>query len=362
MYDSQAQFLALIKLSLNLPCEIPQELRDNEIIWEDIFNESQKQSVLGIAFIGLSYLKENDKSLRINNALFVRWFGFTELLKQRNKKLDSQTAYVYKVLTDHNLNATILKGQGIASLYEDRLSNVRQPGDIDVWVKGGFSRVKKFVEAFSPSNDFTYHRFHVHFFDDTEVELHHRPTLMRNLIKNIVLQRWCDSFNSESFIYLPEKGFSIPSIEFNRIFILTHIFRHFLFEGIGLRQIIDYYFVLKAEKVENHKQIEVLCDKLGFLRFAKAVMWVLHEKLGLDEEYLWCAPDEKEGRVLLKEILNSGNFGQYDIHNNGKNDKLSKFFQVMKHECHLVCHYPSEVLWTPIWYLFHWGWKKRKIL
>lgn len=359
MYDSQAQFLALIKLSLNLPCEIPQELRDNEIIWEDIFNESQKQSVLGIAFIGLSYLKENDKSLRINNALFVRWFGFTELLKQRNKKLDSQTAYVYKVLTDHNLNATILKGQGIASLYEDRLSNVRQPGDIDVWVKGGFSRVKEFVELYSPSDDFTYHRFHVRFFEDTEVELHHRPTLMRNLIKNNVLQKWCNSFNSESFIYLPEKGFSIPSIEFNRIFILTHMFRHFLFEGIGLRQVIDYYYVLKAEKVRNHKQVEVLCDKLGFLRFAKAVMWVLHEKLGLEEDYLWCHPDEKEGRVLLNEILKSGNFGQFDADNNGK---LPKYIQVMKHEWHLLFHYPSEVLWTPIWYLFHWGWKKWKKL
>ena len=83
MYDSHVQFLALIKLSLNLPCEIPQELT-TEVKWEEVYKECLKQSVLGIAFIGLSYLKENLKSFQINNALFVRWYGIAELLKQRN--------------------------------------------------------------------------------------------------------------------------------------------------------------------------------------------------------------------------------------------------------------------------------------
>ena len=36
----------------------------------------------------------------------------------------------------------------------------------------------------------------------------------------------------------------IPTVEFNIIFQLTHIYSHLMNEGIGLRQLLDYYYVL----------------------------------------------------------------------------------------------------------------------
>ena len=36
----------------------------------------------------------------------------------------------------------------------------------------------------------------------------------------------------------------IPTVEFNIIFQLTHIYSHLMNEGIGLRQLVDYYYVL----------------------------------------------------------------------------------------------------------------------
>ena len=36
----------------------------------------------------------------------------------------------------------------------------------------------------------------------------------------------------------------IPTVEFNIIFQLTHIYSHLMNERIGLRQLVDYYYVL----------------------------------------------------------------------------------------------------------------------
>ena len=46
-------------------------------------------------------------------------------------------------------------------------------------------------------------------------------------------------------VMLGEQGeIAIPTMEFNLIFQLTHIYAHLMNEGIGLRQLLDYYYVL----------------------------------------------------------------------------------------------------------------------
>lgn len=232
-----------------------------------------------------------------------------------------------------------------------------------MWVKGGFDVVNDFVQRTCPSKDIAYHRFHYNMFEDTEVELHHRPTLMRNLFDNRKLQKWCDSFGADSFVHL-DMGFDVPPIEFNRIFILTHIYRHFLFEGVGLRQVMDYYFVLRAANKDVSEVSEVrkvseadLLKELRLTRFAGALMWVLKEQFGLEEKYLICEPDEKEGRFLLNEIEHMGNFGKTDKRYAG-NGKTMRF---VKHWGHLLAHYPSEVIWSPIWIVYHWFWKRNHL-
>lgn len=114
--------------------------------------------------------------------------------------------------------AYILKGQGIAAHYGD-ISSYRQSGDIDVWVKGGFDKLNEYVQKTAPTMDIAYHRFHFDAFSDTEVELHYRPTLMRNLWNDRKLQRWCDRFGPETFVMLEDKGFKVPPLEFNVVFI-----------------------------------------------------------------------------------------------------------------------------------------------
>ncbi len=345
-------FIELIQVALgNCDClsRVP-----SAVEWRALYKESIRQAVAGIAFEGVKRLPE---AQRPPQKLLFEWIALSEQIKQRNKYVDKQTAAVWKQLKDDGLEAAILKGQGIATLYGE-LAPYRQSGDIDIWVKGGYQKVCDYVQRTHPTDDVAYHRFHYGYFKDTEVELHHRPTLMRNLFDDRKLAKWYNSFDADSFIYLEDKGFAVPPPEFNRIFILTHIYRHFLFEGVGLRQVMDYYFVLRT--IDNGQwtidNYALTLEELRLTRFAEAMMWILHNVLGL-EKYLICGINEKEGRFVLSEIMQTGNFGQADKRFNG----MSKLRRMTKHGIHLLLHYPSEVIWTPIWLIYHKVWKWNKV-
>lgn len=365
-------FFELIQVALGNRAQLSVIPEEEE--WGAIYEEAMRQSVAGVCLAGVERLAAVNGGQLVNmpNVLKLKWIGLVEQIKQQNKYVDEQTAKIWKQLKEDGLEAAILKGQGIATLYNlnqnendnenhnhnggGSLGAYRQSGDIDIWVKGGYQTVCDYVQRTHPTEDVAYHRFHYDYFKDTEVELHHRPTLMRNLLDDRKLARWYNTFGADSFVYLKDKGFAVPPLEFNRIFILTHIYRHFLFEGIGLRQIVDYYFVLKSDvRCKKDDEIETL-RSLRLTRFAEAVMWVLHTQLGLEEKYLICGMNEKEGRFVLGEIEQTGNFGYSDTRFGG----MSKLRRMTKHGIHLLLHYPSEVIWTPIWLIYHkvWRWNK----
>lgn len=328
--------------------------------WEEMYRMAENQTVLGVCFAGVKRLQENENSVPVQ--LFMQWLAVAAKIQQRNEDMDRKTAEVWALLNKAGMDCAVLKGQGMALLYNLDLNNdkttnfslLRQSGDIDVWVKGGFDVVNAFVQKTRPTDDIAYHRFHYNMYADTEVELHHRPTLMRNLFDDKRLQHWCDSFGADTFV-MTDKGFSVPSLEFNRIFILTHIYRHFLFEGIGLRQLMDYYFVLRARNNNLNLDLNLnkLLRELRLMRFAAAVMWVLGHVFGLKREYMLCEPNEKEGRFILNEIMQTGNFGHGDTRYLG----YGKLKRMSRHGLHLLLHYPSEVIWTPIWLVYHRIWK-----
>ena len=352
----QDLFIELLQVSLGAREGLSMVPSSKE--WEELFEESARQAVSGIAFNGVQKLPETQRTPQM---LLFEWIGVSEQIRQQNLVVDKQTREIWNQLKKDGLDAAILKGQGIATLYGE-LAPYRQSGDIDIWVKGGYQKVCDYVQSTHPTDDVAYHRFHYDYFDDTDVELHHRPTLMRNLLDDSMLAKWYNSFGADSFVYLEDKGFAVPSLEFNRIFILTHIYRHFLFEGIGLRQIIDYYFVLKNCHTDTTEitDVEKALKSFRMLRFAEAMMWILHNQFGLEEKYLICGMNEKEGRFVLSEIEQTGNFGYTDSRYTYR--YFFKLRRQMSHGAHLLLHYPSEVIWTPIWLVYHkvWKWRKKR--
>ena len=147
-----------------------------------------------------------------------------------------------------------------------------------------------------------------------------------------------------------------PTLAFNRVYILVHIYRHLFHEGIGLRQLLDYYFVLHQGFTEEERTetMRTLCS-LRMQRFTAAVMWVLQEVFAMDDRYLLTDPNEEEGRFLLSEIMLAGNFGHYDerIKRSAKVTEWGLFCRRLGRNLRFLRSYPSEVLWSPFFKLWH---------
>lgn len=150
-----------------------------------------------------------------------------------------------------------------------------------------------------------------------------------------------------------------PSLAFDRVFVLLHCYNHFCGHGVGLRQIMDYYYVLKQGFTEDERKDAVYWIKeLGMSRFARGMMWVLREYFGLEEQYLLIRHDEKEGRFIIREVLQTGNMGHGDTRNWGSmRSPFSRFLLNLRRDFYLVGHYPQEALWQPLFSIWLYFWR-----
>lgn len=348
----------LIQFSLHP--ELTVALSPSEGDWCAIYEEANRQALAGIAFYGVQQLRKNHPDCAIPENLWFEWLSQVLEIQKRNGSLDAHCRQLQKELSESGIRSSILKGQAMAQLYGDTLSSLRQPGDIDIFVDCGRERAIEYAHSLGDSNpQWDYKHLHLKRFIATEVEMHYVPEVLMNLRKNKRLQKWFEVHKEE--IFTKYDGLVTPSIRFNLFYILLHIYRHFLYEGIGMRQLLDYYFVLKAAQGKNKEEVFADFKQFGMIRFARGVMWIMQYAFLLEDECLICNADEKEGKYILDQVMRGGNFGHYDKRlSNSPDGKIGSVWRVIKHNLHLLSHYPADVLWAPVWIVWHWVWKKTK--
>ena len=262
----------------------------------------------------------------------------------------------------------MLKGQSVARRYQVRddrlefrdLSILRQSGDIDVWLTGSREKIKKYITKTFEVGEVIYNHAHVKVFDDTEVEVHFTPSWLYSPLRNRKLQEWFRGFHdSYSFKFHEVLGFKSPSVEFDLVYLMLHMYRHLMHEGLGLRQVVDYYFALRAVP-EGFKVPEVSSslESFGLNKFTGAMMYVMQVVFGLEEKDMICAPDEKRGKRLLNEIICGGNMGRGDNRTGNSTSRMGYFWEHVSRQWSFMRDYPSEVLWSPVWKIWHFTMRK----
>ena len=377
--------------------------------WKRLFKMAERQRLLGICFYGVRKVASpkydndddiiedegrktkdeghNDRKISIPGKLYDYWLGTAALIQQQNQRMNKYTEETVKLFRENGFPCCVMKGQSVARLYNEgrstkderpnesnSLGMFRQSGDIDLWVAGGREKLCEFsMHQLGKVEGLTYRHIHFSYFKDVEVEAHFIPGNLLNPFHNSMLQKFFKQYKPtmDSSIDAPE--------EFNVIYILQHCFKHFLERGIGMRQVMDYYFVLQSRRptptpsLHSEGNLENTLKECGMLKFAKAMMWVLQhvfEENNVDEErrtknedtkniwrerYPWMIvePDEKEGKFVLKEIMHTGNFGKFDKRYNWNiKTPLKRFIANQKWNVHLITHYPSEILWSPFFNIY----------
>ena len=376
MLKQQKIFFDFLRFCIGPAKEIPGSLK--EVDWKELYAIAKMQALLGVLFYGIRRLP---KELVPKQKLLMQWMVMAEQIRKQNIRLFLDSVKVCLNFENEGFANCILKGQGNALLYPDPY--MRTPGDIDIYLSGGRRKIIKYVDQVCPNQVMRYH--HVDFpMTKTAIEVHFTPSYMFCPIHNRRMQKWFEEVMGEQCnhrVSLPD-GYGeihVPHVSFNVIYILSHLYRHIFTEGIGLRQLLDYYFVLlkwhtdltnltdSNNSLPQMTQINTDLDALrhelkylGLWKFAGAVMYVLHEVFGLSEDRMIAPMNEKEGKFLLDEIMRGGNFGQYDDRMGDKVDesKIHRYFRMNLRNLRFVKHYPTEALSEPLFRTWFAVWKK----
>ena len=374
--------------------------------WHRLFEFCKKQALIGVGFTAVEKL--HAMGVGCPAALRMQWMALALQIEKRNDLLNEQCRQLTDRYKHDGFSTCILKGQGNCINYPEDLRKRRQCGDIDVWtaplcgisvavltgsndveyaIYNGCRAVREYVkmqhriDGYFEKPVVRYHHIEAPKMDGTEVEVHFRPCYAHSPLRNWRMQRW---FNDHADVCMKNKthmGFAVPTASVNVVYQMCHLFSHYFDEGLGLRQLMDYYFALRlwhddvmeckdlqsqgmwceglGTSVMSKEEVMAVLRSFGMKKFAAAVMYVLHEVFAIPTNYYICEPNEKEGRKLLEEIMKGGNFGQYDERGKElKNGGMVKHgVWKLKRVMRLVRSYPEEALWEPVFRVWHLGWR-----
>ena len=349
-------FFSLIRCGIGNETALPYTPTSAQ--WHELFNIAGKQTLTGIAFAGI---KELPKEQRPPKEILLQWFQLSNIIQKKNDGLNRKSTFVAERFHCDGFRNCILKGQGAAQFYPD--PTLRTPGDIDIWLEGGCGKVLAYVRKHIKDCTPTYHHVDFPITPDLDIEIHYRPTWMYNPFTDKRLQAYFKGQADEQFcntVHTPEGDFNAPTAAFNRIYMLLHIYRHLFSEGIGMRQLLDYYFVMKQGMTAlEKKQYRSEIKEFGIERFAGAVMYIMQHMFHLDCSLMPVEPNTRHGKFLLREIMFAGNFGKHDTRYIQNGGIFPKLFNNTRRLLTLIWYYPQEALWIPYFKIWHWLWRRR---
>lgn len=275
--------------------------------WEFLYECAKRQTLAGVLCCALDKVAEDQ---RAPIKVYLHWHMLAEKIAKANERNVRRGRELSDRLRRRDFRSCILKGQGNAAYYPD--PSLRQGGDIDIWVEGSRKRITRYFQSRYRTGGYFYHHFDAYVFSDVEVEVHFTPSWMNCPTANRKMQEYFASRAEEQFSNFDEKlGYCVPTASFACVHAFIHTFRHIFHEGVGLRQVMDCHYLLKALTDEERREVAADLGKLGLGRFTAAMMGVLQEVFGLEDSKLLCQVDEDGARVLLTDTLRSGNFGHY---------------------------------------------------
>ena len=332
-------------------------ISDND--WGRLFEFCKKQALIGVGFSAVEKLHTLGIVCPAN--LRMQWMALALQIEKKNILLNEQCKKLTEEYGHDGLATCILKGQGNCLNYPETLNNRRQCGDIDIWATpmngrqhgqhettlcpqadGGIAiavqtgrndveyveyRGRKAVIEYvrmqhrlAGNNEkpvIRYHHIEAPKMEGTEVEAHFRVGFLNSPLRNWRMQRWFDNHTDVCMKNKTHMGFAVPTASVNVVYQMCHLFSHYFDEGLGLRQLIDYYFALRVwhndvmeckdlqtqgmwsdglgTPVMSKEEVMAVLRSFGMGKFAGAVMWVLQEVFDEGNENEKCPQMNTDG-------------------------------------------------------------------
>lgn len=302
--------------------------------WSDVLEMARRQTVVGFVSRGMEFLPEEQMPPM---GIMVNMMAYVARIESANEKMNATIMRLWRHFESKGIKAVLQKGQGVAMLYND--PNLRECGDIDVY----FPDIDASVDPFdgfeglrrtkSPDGSWTC------WVDGIVVEQHTRLLDIISPFKQDFLRNLIKTKGYESVRIGGEDGVDvlIPSPEVNMLLLSSHILKHALGVGIGLRQICDI-----AVACHNYHprldmgEMDDVIRRLGLIRWNKLLRGLIEDKKSND---------------LLDIILKGGNFGTFtENRERALRNKVSRKFHTFRSFCKnlrfALRYAPGEWFWT----------------
>lgn len=372
-------FFSILQAAIGKSVRLSHSLSDDE--WQEMFELAQKQALLGIAFEGVKKLPQEYWP---KGGMVLKWTMATEAIKHRNRQTTDVCLRLTEIMSKEGFDICILKGQA-NHVYYDRLIDgvslgmLRVCGDVDAWIwpKEKILHPVKCIIDYCQRKIILLSLCHLHAevkpIGGVPVEIHFRPSFLNAPWRNRCFQKLFQIARFEN-VEIDKCGIVKKlRVDYDLIFQMNHIYRHLLDEGVGMRQVLDFYVLLKEYNKEQNEQTELMnrseimlhIRTCGMRCFASALMFVLQDMFDMSNDELLCAASEKHGTFLLDEMMAAGNFGHYDermktleVRKGKLSYQLQKAQRRFKRNLRFLTSYPEEVICEPFARVYHFAWRK----
>ena len=333
------QYIELLQVAIGKCSCLSKVLTEEE--WRLMYESFKKHALLGIGYVAIQKLPREQWPPK---AMILQWVAIAQQIRQRNLELSEECNEVVTILKHDGIESVVIKGQSNLENYPEVLRDFRSSGDIDLWTKLTNDSGIPIAVQQGDSVEYEYYKgvrgiieyarlprrlrgdkfqfkplyYHVEYHTDkgTEVEMHYRPSFLCSPIRNMRMQQW---FKEQFDVCLKNNcqlGFPVLTSSVNVVYQLVHLYRHVFESGIGLRQLMDYYFALRVwhndvmeckdlqsqgmwneglgTPVMSKEEVMSVIRSFGMGKFAGAVMWVLNEVFSMPTHYYICESIERD--------------------------------------------------------------------
>ncbi|MBO7418282.1 MAG: nucleotidyltransferase family protein [Bacteroidaceae bacterium] len=337
------------------------EAKLSEEQWAEVIKHAKQQTLIGVLFDGMLKLPFE---LHPNEETRMKWFWIVNKIERANRLQNHVLVEFVMKLREKDVRALLLKGQSYAALYPNPLH--RQCGDIDLYIgQKNYPKVCEWVKKCGMIGSKNVKNFHHQEIKWQGVNMDlHRVTIAFSTPSGYKrLIRWSEQMlaNSQSF-FTPsteKEEIPIPEVSFNVFFVFIHLLKHFLYEGVGLRQLCDWARMLHVyhDKIDQ-EELKLNLKHYGLTHAWQVFGFLLVQQIGLPQnEFPFYKNTQKKSAKILRVILQRGNFGHYAENQVSNNSnylvrKTSNFFFHIN--CYLkgFCFFPSLAWEAFMFYLY----------
>ena len=273
------------------------------------FNEIIRLANLQGAWQTVFYAVKSSENANLMPKELLKEYNARYLLSciSNQQKLEYINAVTQK-MEDSGISVCILKGQSLASLYAQ--PDTRISGDVDMLVN-----TKDEQKAIDILRD---EGFDVEIRPESSnhskcthpalgvIELH------VSLYYDIMSDVWFDNIEMLTEDFTVINGVKTLGITDNYIYVVLHAVKHFLSNGLGLRQIMDLLLFTKEYKDKiNKERVQFVFSHLKYQQFINNLYGIGIEYLGFKKDDLFeCDYNKEQMLKILEDVEIGGLFGK----------------------------------------------------